>query len=546
MLQVSRTWCGLVVIPLIWFYTAATGWQPSAIRSTIMMTVIISGWALRRPADLLNSLAVAGFIILVWEPEQLFQASFQLSFFVVLSIALLLPPIEALRNRLLKTDPFLPPELLPRWRRWLNGPLRWATTAAATSLAAWLGSLPLTACYFHLFSPVTLLANLVVVPLSGLALMSSLGSLICGAWWPGISGLFSNGAWFWMWAMIRASEFATQLPGAFAYVRSFTPTELALYYGLLTGTLSGWLFAPRRRKWALPAVGVAILLQACLWFAHRGTTTLTAIPLSGGHAVFSDGSGRSSDMLVDCGQTNAVEFVVTPFLRAQGVNRLPRFLVTHGDLQQMGGTELVIRDFHVRQILASPVPQLSPTYRRIMTELSNTPGRLCLVQRGDHLGLWKVLHPLASDRFRQGDDNGVVLLGELPGARVLLLADLGRPGQEALLDRESDLRADVVIAGLPSQGEPLCDGLLERIQPRVIVVMDAEFPAPQRASLRLRERLSRNGATVLCTRETGAVQLTARRGKWTLRTMLGHQMTSDDGPQSTTAARPSAPREGNY
>ncbi len=530
-LRVSRAWCGLVVIPLIWFYTAATGWQPSAIRSTVMMTVIISGWALRRPTDLLNSLAVAGFIILVWEPEQLFQASFQLSFFVVLSIALLLPPIEALRNRLLKTDPFLPPELLPRWRRWLNGPLRWATTAAGTSLAAWLGSLPLTAFYFHLFSPVTLLANLVVVPLSSLALMSSLGSLICGAWWPGIGGLFSNGAWFWMWAMIRASEFATQLPGAFAYVRSFTATELALYYGLLTGTLSGWLFAPRRRKWTLPAVGVAILLQACLWFTHHGTTTLTAIPLSGGHAVFSDGPGRSSDVLVDCGQTNAVEFVVTPFLRVQGVNRLTRFLLTHGDLQQMGGTELVIRDFHVRQILASPVPQLSPTYRRIMTELGNTREGLRLVQRGDDLGPWKVLHPLASDRFRQGDDNSVVLLGKLPAVDVLLLADLGRPGQEALLDREPDLRADIVIAGLPSQGEPLCDGLLERIQPRVLVLMDAEFPAPQRASLRLRERLSRSGATVLCTRETGAVQLTARRGKWILRTMRGDQLTGEQRRQ---------------
>jgi competence protein ComEC len=62
-LQVSRTWCGVVVIPLIWFYTAATGWQPSAIRSTVMMSIIIGGWALRRPSDSCsNSLAAAAFI----------------------------------------------------------------------------------------------------------------------------------------------------------------------------------------------------------------------------------------------------------------------------------------------------------------------------------------------------------------------------------------------------------------------------------------------------------------------------------------------------
>ncbi len=42
-LQVPRGVCGLMVVPLLWFYTIATGWQPSAVRSTIMMTIIIAG-----------------------------------------------------------------------------------------------------------------------------------------------------------------------------------------------------------------------------------------------------------------------------------------------------------------------------------------------------------------------------------------------------------------------------------------------------------------------------------------------------------------------
>src|SRR4029434_6045463 len=103
--------------------------------------------------------------------------SFQLSFFVVLSIALLLPPIERLRQRLLQPDPLLPPELRPRWRRWLDGPVHFLTTSLATSLAACLGSLPLVPSYFHLFTPVSVAANLIIVPLSSLALMSNLGSL---------------------------------------------------------------------------------------------------------------------------------------------------------------------------------------------------------------------------------------------------------------------------------------------------------------------------------------------------------------------------------
>ncbi len=151
-LRIPRSLCGWLVIPLIWFYTAATGWQSSAIRSTIMMSVIIVGWAIKRPSDLLNSLAAAGFIILLWDPQQLFQASFQLSFFVVLSIALLMPPIERLRQRLLQPDPLLPPELRPRWRRWLDGPIRFLTRSFATSLAARVARLAAVDCL--LFSPV--------------------------------------------------------------------------------------------------------------------------------------------------------------------------------------------------------------------------------------------------------------------------------------------------------------------------------------------------------------------------------------------------------
>lgn len=520
-LQVPRAWCGAVVIPLVWFYTAATGWQPSAVRATVMMSVIIGGWALRRPGDLLNSLAAAGGLILLWDPRQLFQASFQLSFFVVLSIALLLPPLEKLRDRLLRTDPFLPPELLPRWQQRLNVPLRWLTTAAATSAAAWLGSLPLTAHYFHLFSPVTLLANVVIVPLATLTLMSSLGSLVTGAWLPALAELFNHSAWFWMWGMIHVSETATRLPGAFAYVKPPSPWVMALYYALLVGTLSGWLFPASRRRWSLAALGLIALLCGCVWLDRHRSTTLTAMPLSGGSAVFCDLPGRRMDLLVDCGQTNAVAFITQPFLRAQGVNRLPQLLLTHGDLRQMGGAEDLMHSFRVEHVLASGVRQLSPTYRRVLTNLSRTPDRLRVVQRGDELGPFRVLHPLTTDRFRQADDNAVVLRGEFHGTRVLLLSDLGRAGQEALLEREPDLRADIVFAGLPTQGEPLCDGLLVRVQPRVVVLLDSEFPATTRAPPRLRERLARQVDTLLCTRETGAVQLICTSRGWTLSTTIG-------------------------
>jgi ComEC/Rec2-related protein len=523
-LQVSRTWCGVVVIPLIWFYTAATGWQPSAIRSTVMMTIIIGGWALRRPSDLLNSLAAAAFIILLWEPQQLFQASFQLSFFVVLSIALFMPPLEKIRDRLMRVDPMLPPELLPRWQRVLRPVLRWGLTCVATSLAAWLGSLPLTAYYFHLFSPVTLLANLVVVPLSSLALMCNLGSLICGGWLPWATELFNHSGWFWMLGMIKVSHWCTELPGAFFYVPSPSFLTFVVYYGLLVGTLSGWLLARQRRAWTVVAVVLIGALYGWSWHNAQSKLELTILSLNGGHSVFVNGAGKQNDWLIDCGNTNAVEFVMKPFLRAQGVNRLPRLVLTHGDLQHVGGTQPMEGLFGISEVFTSSVRFRSAAYRRIVADLEQAPHRHRIIGRGDEAGSWRVLHPGPAQTFPQADDSALVLVGKFHQTRILLLSDLGRPGQESLLASGQDLRADIVVTGLPEQTEPVCDALLDAIRPQILVVADSEFPATKRASPRLCERLAARGIPVFYTRKTGALTISRSPKGWELQSPDGHKL----------------------
>jgi competence protein ComEC len=525
-LQIPRGACGWLVIPLIWFYTAATGWQPSAVRSTVMMSVIIVGWALKRPSDLLNSLAGAGFIILLWDPQQLFQASFQLSFFVVLSIALLLPPVEKIRGRLLQTDPFLPPELRPRWRRRLDEPIRYVTTSLATSLAAWLGSLPLIAFYFHLFTPVSLLANLVIVPLSSLALTSNLGSLLCGAWWPWLGELFNHSGWFWMQAMIKSSEWFAGLPGAYVYVKAPTWIGFAVYYALLFGAMTGWMLASSRRVWAGAAAGALTVLGFVHLLNHRHDVSVTVLPLGGGDSIYTDASGRANDLLIDCGNESAAQFIVKPFLGGQGVNRLAQLLLTHGDLRHISGADLIDREFSVGHFLVSEVRFRSPAYRRILDGLRSSPERLRQVERGDRFGAWTVLHPGAQDRFPEADDDTIVLRAEFHGVRLLFCSDLGRPGQRALLEREADLRADVVVCGIPARGEPLGDALLEAVRPQLIVVSASEVPAQERATKELRERLERRGVPVFYTSDDGAVTLTLRPNAWEARAMTGKRVSA--------------------
>jgi competence protein ComEC len=526
-LQVSRGWCGAVAIPIVWFYTAATGWESSAIRASVMMTIILGGWALKRPGDTINSLAAAAFIILLWEPRQLFEASFQLSFFVVLVIALMLPPLNQLIDHWLRHDPLLPDELLSRRLRALNAALRIFGRYCALSLAAWAGSIPLAAKYFHLFSPVSTPANIVAVPLGTLALMSNLGALVCGAWLPWATALFNHAAWFFMVAMTWVSEVSTKIPGAFFYVPEPSWLEIGIYYAALVGTLSGWLFALKRRIWSAAVLILIVASYAWHWQATRNEIKLAVLPLNGGHAVFVDAPGRKNDWLVDCGNDSAVGFTLKPFLRAQGVNKIQRLVLTHGDLKNIGGAEQLDQLFGIGELWTSSAKFRSTVYRDAVAKFEKPPSRHQIFHRGDQTGYWRILSPTPASDFSRADDNALVLLGNYSGARVLLLSDLGRAGQSELLSQTNDLRADIVIAGLPDEGEPLCDALIDAVKPKVILVADSEFPATRRASSGLKERLARRNVPVIYTRTAGAATILARPNGWELRTMDDQEFKGD-------------------
>ena len=570
-LRTPRRVCGALVIPLLWAYTGVTGWQASAIRSTIMSSVLLAGWTFQRPSDLLNSLAAAAMLILVWDPQQLFQASFQLSFTVVLSLALIQPRLEAMRPGWLAPDPLLPAALRPRWHRWLRLPAEQVLGSLEVSLAAWLGSLPVLAHYFHLLSLISLPANLLAVPLSSAALACNMGSLATGEICPGASVLLNHCAWLCMWLMVHVSDVAAQFPGGVWNIQPPGWPTFLLYYcslaawlwpgpGLMPGPHStpGPAQAPAPptpapsppRSWALqwpwlqPALprrlpsdptdgsrGLrlpVLLLLAAVWLAAHveghASHQLTVLSLSGGEAIHHRPPRWQSELLVDCGNPRDEEFILKPFLRAEGINRLGVFVLTHGDTHNIGGAGLLAGQFHPRSILHNAASFRSKIYREQLAILRRdaapaAAGSLQAIAAGDRVGPWTVLHPAASSRFTRADDAALVLFGTLGGCRVLLLSDLGEAGQNRLLSIHppEQLRADIVVTGLPSTSKPLVDPLLALVSPSLIIVTDSLYPATQRTPVATRDRLAAWEVPVLYTREIGAVQLSLRPGRWEVR-----------------------------
>src|SRR5207302_6946806 len=122
---------------------AITGLHTASVRAAVMSALLLGGIFFDRKVLALNSLAAAGFLILLFDSNQLFTSGFQLSFAVVGAIVLLADPMFVRFGRIVSPDPFLPRALLSRAQRFRIKAGRKVTRGASVSLAAWIGSLPL-------------------------------------------------------------------------------------------------------------------------------------------------------------------------------------------------------------------------------------------------------------------------------------------------------------------------------------------------------------------------------------------------------------------
>ena len=523
--SVPRGLCGAVLLPVIWFYVALTGWPASAIRACVMLTIVLVGWILRRPSNPLNSLFAAALLILLWQPQQIFQAGFQLSFFVVLCLILTIPPMFDAVARLTAPDPLLPEPLRFHLPRWLAVSAKYLGDLSGTSLAAWVGSLPLVAYYFHIVTPVSTPANVIAVPLCVLVLISNFISLTVAAWWPGAAELFNHAGWLGMECIRVSSQWFAKWPLAYWYCPTPGLFAICLFYILLLAIVTGWIFRPAFRKIKILTFGGSVLFWLVLCWQESTTTRITVLPANGGMVIYCDAPGRNRDLLIDAGPSNSVSFITKNFLRGQGVNRLPALVLTHGDIKHTGGTESIIELFQIPLIYISPTQYRSVPYRRMLQRLEIRAGLVCEAAPQHPLGDWTLLHPRREDRFSRADDAAVVLSGQLGATRVLLLSDLGTEGQAALCERYPDLTANILVAGLPATGEPIGEQLLARARPNLIVIADSDFPLSEHASPDLRSRLLKHGVPVLFTSDIGSVTLEFRKQSWRLRAINGLELS---------------------
>jgi beta-lactamase superfamily II metal-dependent hydrolase len=432
---------------------------------------------LDRPSLSINTLAVAFFVLLVSNTNQLFDTGFQLSFTVVAAIVLLSGSITRWLQTFTHPDPFIPRKLLTPLQksRWLIA--NKLSGSVALTLAAWAGSLPLTAVYFNLMSPVAIVANLFILPIAfGILALGVLSVAFAwtGAW---LSIAFNNASWACVNVLLLILSGCTALPHSSFFVGPH------------------W--------WQLP---------------HK--QRITFFDLGAGGAALIETSG--SCWLVDCGSDANYRRIVRAYLQKRGINHVDGIVLTHGDSSHIGGFEQFRKDFPDAAVYLPEAGRKSLGFRKVAIADVAQP-----LEAGTSLTLGRearmdVLWPGTRVDGGRADDHCLILRLILMDQTFLLTSDSGLSAEMDLLtgNNETAVRADWLVIGRHRDDPGGSEEFLQEVGAGRVLSTAARFPASEKVPPELAEICHKHHMQLLPFDKTGAVQVELESGRVEVKTFL--------------------------
>ncbi|MBI2901547.1 MAG: ComEC/Rec2 family competence protein [Planctomycetes bacterium] len=456
----------VLLLAATWIYALTAGLEASVLRAAIMASVWLGAEIFRRRSDPPVSLAAAALVILAFDPHQVRDVGFQLSFLAVIGILALVP---------LLSRSFGPQ------RPWIHR----VYGAALVSLAAWLATAPVVQTEFHLLTPCVLVTNLLFSPL--VLAITALGAVSIAV---PPAGLLTGVVYDVLAWLARA---ITSVPGSYFFVPGLPPALAALYYGGGTAWAAWTRAAPAGWKILLVPVLVAPLAAPGLLHRRPEDLRLAALDVGRGACLYVEfADGRN--FLFDAGSLDfrdAGASVAAPYLWSRGVFRVDTLFLSHPDADHANGALSLVERFRVRRIVVGRPFAREPAGAELLRRARERGVEVVEVERvGAPVRIApdiELFGPPVWEKYGRAVPSNESSLVLRVGGRILLTGDIEETGVEALLENP-DVAAAVLVVPHHGKSDRRNAELLGRVRPDLAVIPGAEHTASPRTLRELRER----------------------------------------------------------
>ena len=537
----------LFAMPPVILYTFIAGAGMSVLRATLMILAFMAALLISKSRELYNTLAMAALLILLIYPPALFDVSFQLSFAAVLAILLITPVLTA---------------LIPKPKPATGSPYRLTALCSKglyafalfiiVSLSAMLGTMPLIAFYFNRFSVVSLLANIVIVPILGiLAIPVSMATIFFLPFSPMLSAFFLDVAGTLVMISLALNDYFASLPWAAFYLTTPSLPELLFFYVFLycvikviahiighnniinksnTNESKNKSFVYKLGScpiWIHYTIAASVLFL-CLDMLHlhqknsnRVDFTATAIDVGQGSSILVRFPGDQT-MLIDGGgfinsSFDVGKYIVAPYLWHERINRIDIVVLTHPHPDHLNGLPFILDNFPVREVWTNGEVSGLEEYIRFHEIIKNkrivrhikTAGNSPIVIGGvkiEYLNPPGFLNRKEDEAtFTETNDGSLVMRMTYGEVSFLFPGDISFFTEERLASAPRELRSQLLLVPHHGGRTSSSEAFLQRLRPQAAIISvgaDNPFRLPHPDALK---RLKQRKVTTYRTDLHGAV-----------------------------------------
>ena len=532
----------LFAMPPVILYTFIAGAGMSVLRATLMILAFMAALLISKSRDLYNTLAMAALIILLVYPPALFDVSFQLSFAAVLAILLITPRLTAFipKPEPVPGSPYSLPVLCSKG-------LYTFALFIIVSLSAMLGTMPLIAFYFNRLSVVSLLANIIIVPILGiLAIPVSMATIFFLPFSSIVSAFFLDIAGTLVMISLALNNFFASLPWAAFYLTTPSLLELLFFYVFLYGLMEvlAHLSGENDTDNDPGNASLLIRLRSCPTWIHytmaasvlffcldavylhqknseRGEFTATAIDVGQGSSILVRFPGDQTMLIDGGGFINSTfdvgKYIVAPYLWHERLNRIDIVVLTHPHPDHLNGLPFILENFRVREVWINGEMSGSEEYLRFQDIIKNkglirrrmSAGNGPIVIGGVRTEFFNPPGPVSRQEeeatFTETNDGSLVMRMTYGEVSFLFPGDISLMTEERLASESHELRSQLLFVPHHGGRTSSSEAFLQRVRPQTAIISvgaDNLFRLPHPDVLK---RLNQRGVITYRTDLHGAI-----------------------------------------
>lgn len=498
LLGVRRRYHLPVLAACLLFYITLTGFSPSVIRAALMCLALVGGRGMAETYDALNGLCLAGIVILLFQPVQLFMAGFQLSFSAVLAIILFYKP------------------LLYEYERHIKAPGAMASNLLLTFCAT-LGTMPASLYHFHTLNLVALVSNLLIIPLVGVLLVFALITVPLTAFIPAAGGLFCLPTAFLADCILFLTNLFSKFSWLVLHRGAMTLSELLILV-LAALLLAGYFNLSKKSARCFVGASLPLLLLVIfgtslarqplrITFLDVGQGDSALVETPSGGIYFIDGGGYETyGNAPQKERTPISESVLLPVLYAKSIRRIDGVFISHNHADHAQGIEELLAEIPVGQIYVS-----SKYNNEALLRQNKVPVEILVkgsvLESGDGLSfevLWPESKREALEDEEQNDAS--MLLRLCYGSRSFLFTgDAGFSVEEAVI--RSLPETDVLKVGHHGSRFSTSSEFLKKINPSLAVISVGRYNSFGHPTDEVLQNIEASGAVCKRTDQNGAVEV---------------------------------------